>query len=186
MFILWGLGLLVSVFVIALVVLAFVPTSFTVRREIIINRPTHEVFDYLRNLKNQPAFSMWSQLDPAMEKSFRGTDGTAGSIYAWSSQEKNVGMGELEVKALEANRRIELEIRFTKPFVSADPTVIEFEALDPARTRVMQAYFGKMPYPMNVLCRTISKTIGEGMDTSFQSLKLILEGHAPSTNVGHP
>lgn len=186
MYILWGLGFLVSLLAIALLIPAFLPKTFAVRREVIINRPMDEVFDYLKNLRNQPAFSMWSQLDPAMEKTFRGTDGAAGSVYSWSSQEKNVGMGELEVKAIEANRQIELEIRFTKPFVSNAPTVIEFEAIDAGRTRVMQTYFGKMPYPMNALCRSISKTIGEGMDTSFQNLKRLLEGNAPSTNVGHP
>lgn len=175
---LWAVGLLIFVLVVTLVVFACLPKTFTVRREVTIDRPTQDVFDYLRNLRNQPDFSMWSQIDPRMEKTFRGTDGAVGSIYAWNSTEKNVGIGELEVKALETNRRIELEIRFTKPFVSTDPTVIELESIAPGRTRISQSYFGKIPFPMNALCMVVSKTIGDGMDTSLQNLKRLLESNS--------
>jgi uncharacterized protein YndB with AHSA1/START domain len=179
MYILWGVGLLAGGIAIALIVLAFLPKTFTVQREVTIDRPANEVFDYLKDLRNQSEFSMWSQLDPRMDKTFRGTGGTVGSVYAWSSNERNVGIGELEVKALEENRRIELEIRFTKPFVSTDPTVIELESIDTGRTRIMQTYYGKMPYPMNALCPVISKSIGDGMDSTFKNLRRVLDNKTP-------
>ena len=174
-YILWGFSLLAGGIAAALLVIALLPETFTVEREVTIDRPVDEVFDYLSHLRNQPNFSMWSQLDPQMESTFRGTDGTAGSIYAWNSNDSNVGAGELEVIGLEDNRRIELEIRVTRPFVSTDPTIIEFEAIDAGRTSVKQTYFGKMPYPMNALCSVVSTTIGDGMDTTLQNLKRQLE-----------
>jgi uncharacterized protein YndB with AHSA1/START domain len=180
MFILWGIGLLVGAIAIVLIVLAFLPRTFSVEREVTIARPAIEVYDYLKNLRNQPEFSTWSQLDPKMEKAFRGVDGSVGSVYAWSSNEKNVGIGELEVKSLEKNRRIEFEIRFTEPFVSTNPTVIELESIDTGETRVVQTYYGKMPYPMNALCSAIGKTIGDGMDSSLTNLKRILENRTTS------
>ncbi len=180
MYLLWGFGLLAGGIAIAMIVLGFLPKTFTVQREVTIDRPANEVFDYLKDLRNQPEFSMWSQLDPQMDKTFRGKDGSVGSVYAWSSNEKNVGIGELEVKGLEENRRIELEIRFTKPFVSTDPTVIELESIGTGRTRIMQTYYGKMPYPMNALCSVIAKTIGDGMDSSFRNLRRVLEDKSGS------
>lgn len=180
MYILWGIGLLASVIAITLIVMVLLPRAFTVEREITIARPAKEVYDYLKNLRNQPEFSTWSQLDPKMEKAFRGVDGSVGSVYAWSSNEKNVGIGELEVKSLEKNRRIEFEIRFTKPFVSTNPTVIELESIDNGETRIMQTYYGNLPYPMNALCSVIAKTIGDGMDSSLTNLKRVLENRKSS------
>lgn len=174
-YVVWGLSILLGVIIVALAVVALLPRTFTVQREVTIDQPVGEVFAYIRNMRNQPEFSTWSQLDPKMDKSFRGDDGEVGSVYAWSSSEENVGVGELEVTSIDEDRRIELQIRFAKPFVSSDPTVIEFEAIDPGQTKVKQTYFGKIPFPMNAFCSIASRTIGDGMDASFQNLKRLLE-----------
>ena len=47
------------------------------------------------------------------------------SVYAWNSDEETVGVGELQVKSLERDHRIEFENRLTKRFVSTDPTIVE-------------------------------------------------------------
>ena len=44
-------------------------------REIVINKPIGEVFNYIKYLKNQQQYSKWASLDPAMKNEFRGTDG---------------------------------------------------------------------------------------------------------------
>jgi hypothetical protein len=50
-----------------------------------------------------------------MKKEFRGTDGTDGFVYAWDGN-KNAGSGEQEIKRITDGDRIDLEIRFARPF----------------------------------------------------------------------
>ena len=64
-----GFGLLVGGIVVALAVIAFLLRTFSVSRGVTIDGSANEVFDYLKNLCNQPEFSIWSQLDPKIDKS---------------------------------------------------------------------------------------------------------------------
>jgi len=73
------LGIL-GIIVLLLVVALFVKKEYAVEREIAINKPKQEVFDYVKFLKNQDNFSVWAQTDPNMKKDFRGTDGTVGVV----------------------------------------------------------------------------------------------------------
>ncbi len=80
--ILIGIGALIAVL---LIVALFVKKEYTIEREITINKPKTEVFNYVKHLKNQDNYSKWVMQDPGMKKEFRGTDGTVGFVYAWDS-----------------------------------------------------------------------------------------------------
>ena len=70
--ILIGLAILVaSPFIAAL----FIKTDFAVEREVIINKPKNDVFNYVRYLKNHANFSKWATMDPQMKKEYKGIDG---------------------------------------------------------------------------------------------------------------
>jgi predicted ATP-grasp superfamily ATP-dependent carboligase len=66
----------------------FVKREYTVEREIIINKPKQQVFEYVKRLKNQDKYSKWATMDPKMKKEYTGTDGTVGFISAWDSENK--------------------------------------------------------------------------------------------------
>ncbi|HRB79300.1 MAG TPA: hypothetical protein PKY86_03745 [Niabella sp.] len=67
------LGFLV---LILLVVALFVSKDMKANREIVINKPKAEVFNFIKMLKNQNSFSKWGKMDPNMKIEYRGTDGT--------------------------------------------------------------------------------------------------------------
>ena len=154
---------------------AFVPRSFTVEREVTINRPREEVFDYLKHLKNQEQWSKWARLDPAAKKSYRGTDGTVGFVSAWESTSSDVGTGEQEIKAIREGERLDVEIRITQPFQSTDPAYTLTESVSDGVTRVKSGYLGKMNYPMNLLCPSVEAKIGADMAEGLSTLKGVLE-----------
>ncbi len=53
---------------------------------------------------------------PGYEKrSFTGTDGTPGFIYAWDGN-KEAGEGAQEIKSVNENERVDIEVRFIRPF----------------------------------------------------------------------
>jgi uncharacterized protein YndB with AHSA1/START domain len=169
----------VAVVALVLLVTALLPRTFAVERDVVIERPGAEVFDYLRHLKHQPEFSKWSRIDPAMTTTLRGTDGAVGCVYAWSSDHPDVGAGELEITSLDPGKRLAMEIRITKPFRSTDPTSITLEPDGDGRTRVRQVYHGKMPYPMNLMCSVACRAVGDGMEESLRNLKGVLERKRP-------
>lgn len=76
--------LFVIVAVVSLVLIAalFVKNDYTIEREVAINKPAAEVFDYIRYVKNQEHYNKWVMMDPDMKKEFKGSDGSIGFVYA--------------------------------------------------------------------------------------------------------
>lgn len=69
----------------------------------------------MKLLKNQDNFRVWFSKDPAIKKTFSGTDGTVGAVAGWDSKNQNVGVGEQEIKKIVKGERIDSELRFKVP-----------------------------------------------------------------------
>jgi len=171
--------LLVIVVLIAIVLIlaAFTKKRYAVEREVVINKPKQEVFDYIKLLKNQDNYSKWAIMDPAMKKTYTGTDGTVGFVSAWDSDKKDVGKGEQEIKKIAEGEKIDFELRFYKPFESTEQAYMQTEAVSPTSTKVKWGFNGHMNYPMNLmlLCMDFEKMIGNDLQTGLTNLKSNLE-----------
>lgn len=162
---------------IALITALFVKREYSVEREVVINKPKQEVFEYIKYLKNQDNYSKWNQLDPGMKKSYQGTDGTPGFVYAWESKQDNVGKGEQEIKNIVKGERIDFEVRFKEPIESTSPIYMKTEQVSDGQTKVKWGMKGRMPYPMNLMCLFIDMEamIGNDLQTGLSNLKQVLE-----------
>lgn len=172
--ILLGLGILLAI---PLVTALFVKQDYKVETQVVIQQPAQVVFDYIRFLGNQDNFSVWAALDPNMQKSYRGVDGTVGFVSAWQSDNPDVGSGEQEIKAIQEGQRIDFELRFYQPFESVSPAYMTTEAIAPEQTRVSWGFAGHMPYPMNLmlLVMDVETIIAADLQQGLDNLKLILE-----------
>jgi len=168
---------IVGLVVFALVVALFTKKEYGVIREVTINKPKSEVFDYVKLLKNQENFSVWAHRDPNMKKQYRGTDGTTGFISEWDSQMKDVGKGEQEIKKIIDGERIDYELRFIEPFSSTSFAYITFDGVSEAQTKVKWGFTGKMKYPTNLFLLTMDMEgmIGKDFQDGLNKLKTILE-----------
>lgn len=160
--------------VIVLITALFVKKSYNVEREITINKPVPEVFAYIKQIKNQDHYNKWVMTDPSMKKEFKGTDATVGFIYAWDGN-KDAGKGEQEIKKIDENKRIDMEIRFEKPMEGISQSYMTTEAVAENQTKVKMAFSSKVPYPMNIMCLFIDNMLGKDMETTLGNLKTILE-----------
>ena len=169
--------LIVVIIIIAipLIIALFVKKEYSIQREITINKPQQEVFNYVKYLKNQDNYSKWVMTDPAMKKDFRGTDGTEGFVYAWDSKNKNAGKGEQEITKIMEGKRLDIEVRFEKPFEGIATTPIETEEISENETKVKWRMNGKNKYPMNFMNLFMDKMLGSDLETSLTNLKGILE-----------
>ncbi len=172
--ILIAVGILIAV---PLIVSLFVKKDYEVEREITIDKPKEDVFDYVKFLKNQDNYSKWATMDPDMKKTYRGTDGTVGFISAWESNNKDVGKGEQEIKKITEGERIDFELRFFEPFESTEPAYMTTESVSENQTKVKWGFSGHMDYPMNImmLFMDFEKMIGDDLDTGLKNLKSVLE-----------
>ena len=163
----------ISIIVLLLIIALFVKKEYAVEREITINKPSEEVFNYVKYLKNQDNYSKWVMMDPAMKKDFRGTDGAEGFVYAWDSKE--AGKGEQEIKKITDGKQLDIEIRFEKPFAGrADVHMITEEAA-PNQTKIKWGMNGKNKYPMNIMNLFMDNMLGKDLNKSLATLKGILE-----------
>jgi hypothetical protein len=166
-------GLLIAI---PLILALFVRSDYAVEREVLIERPKQEVFDYIRYLKNQDNFSVWAARDPDMVQQFRGIDGTVGFISAWEGND-DVGKGEQEIVGISEGDRIDYVLRFIEPFEgNADASLIT-EDVGGNRTRVTWTFSSSMPYPFNLmlLVMDLDNLLGDDLQTGLDNLKAILE-----------
>jgi hypothetical protein len=159
-----------------LIIPLFTRKEYAIEREITINRPLQDVFNYLKHLKNQDNFSKWVMTDPDMKKEFRGTDGTLGFVYAWDGN-KQAGAGEQEIIKIAEGNRLDIEVRFLRPFAGIAKTPFITEAISADQTKVKWGMSSKMNYPANIMLIFMNpdKILGNDLEISLKTLKGILE-----------
>ncbi len=170
LYIFLGLGLII----ILLAVTA--KKSYRVSRSILIQKPAAQVFEYLKYLKNQDEWSPWERKDPNMKKSYKGIDGEPGFISRWEGN-KDVGIGEQELKAIEPGKRVESELRFLKPFKSTSDAWLKVSTPNPGITEVEWGFTGENTFPFSIMSHFVSmdKMIGKDFEEGLQNLKERLE-----------
>ncbi|MBL7922233.1 MAG: SRPBCC family protein [Bacteroidia bacterium] len=168
------LGSIAGLIVLFLIAALFVKKESVIERDIIINKPKAEVFNYVKYIKEQDKFNKWVMADPDMRKEFKGVDGTVGFIYAWDSNAKG-GKGEQEIKGLAEGERVDLEIRFEKPFKGISDSIIHTRAISADQTKVIWIFKSNSKYPVNLMSAMLEGVLGKDLDKSLNNLKRILE-----------
>lgn len=166
-----------GIVILALIVALFVKKDYAVERQITVNKPEQEVFDFIKHIKNQDQYSVWNNMDPAMKKKYTGTDGTVGFISAWESDNKNVGKGEQEITNIKEGDRIDMKLRFKEPFEAEDDAYMATEAMGANQTNVKWGFKGKMTYPMNLmlLFMNMEEMLGKDLQGGLEKLKTVME-----------
>lgn len=168
------LACIAAVIALVLIVALFMRRKHYVKREIVISAPRQEVFDYIRFLKNQDSFNKNAMAGGNRHREYRGTDGTAGFVYAWKG-DKNAGEGEKEIIEIVDGKRMEAEIRFVKPMEVSARIVMETESLPDNTTKVSWSNAGMLRYPINIMIPMMERMLPKDMDASLVLLKGILE-----------
>lgn len=166
-----------AIIVIALITALFIKQEMNAEREIVINKPKQDVFNYIKQLKNQNEYSKWSGMDADMKKEYHGTDGTVGFVSAWNSDNSDVGKGEQEIKKITEGERVDYELRFIKPMESTSTAYMSTESITDSTTKVKWGFAGKMNYPFNIfkLFMDVEKSLGDDFSTGLTNLKNKLE-----------
>ena len=174
----WILIVVVILVGVPLIVAIFVKKDFAVVREVTVNKPKQEVFDYIKLISNQNKFNVWIKKDPNAVMESTGTDGTVGYISKWDSKVKEVGKGEQEITSIKEGDSLNMALHFYKPMDSKATAFYNTEAIGANQTKVKWGFNGKMAYPMNfmLLFVDMDKMLGKDLQAGLDNLKTNMDG----------
>jgi hypothetical protein len=169
------LGLIAAIIAGILIIALFMKKDYSISSEIVINRPKSVVYDYIKNIRNQENYSKWVMADPNVKLAYKGTDGTVGFISSWASEMKNVGVGEQEITNMVEGEKLDMEIRFEKPFKGVSTANTSLVAINENQTKYTNTFNTHSPYPMNIMAPMMKKMLTKDMDETSSRLKAVLE-----------
>ncbi len=169
-----SIGLAIVVAVIAILGI-IAPKEMHIEKEIVINKPKDQIYNYLKVLRNGEKWEPWGEKDANIKREYRGAEGTVGSVVSWAGN-KDVGVGEQEITGLLDNR-IDLVMRFKQPIESVDTGYYIFEPVSPAQTKVKWGMTGHSKFPFNIFCFVFNMkgTVEKEFEKGLANLKSILE-----------
>src|SRR5260221_894777 len=91
------------------------PDTFRVERSITIAAPAQTIFRLIDDFHAWGLWSPYEKLDPAMTRTYVGSESGLGAVYAWESKGK-AGAGRMEIVRSTASTRIVIQLDFFKPF----------------------------------------------------------------------
>lgn len=147
---------------IVLIIAAILPKTFHAGSEIIVNKNSSEVFDYIKQIKKQGEYDNWSRQDPNIQKEYIGEDGTVGFTYLWKSDK--VGNGKQVITKVEDGKLVEMNIYFNDSD-EANKSFLAVDSIAPNQSKVTWEIDGKIPFPFNLftLFYDMSQDFNEGL-----------------------
>jgi uncharacterized membrane protein len=144
---------------VALIAALFVKKEYALAKEITINKPKQQVYDYISLLKNQNNYGTWFKADPKMKQTYTGTDGTVGYVSAWESETMKTAMlfkGFIDFKS-EAS--------------------MDLKSVNDSVTNVNWTMSGSTPWPFNLMnvFMNMEDAVGKDYTQGLANLKSILE-----------
>ena len=112
---------------------------------------------------------------PKYEEGYRGTDGAPGFVYAWDSQDKNVGAGEQEIKSIVPDKRVDFDLRFERPMKNTAASSFVLDEMAPQQTKVKWDFRGGMKFPMSLFGFIFKGILGKQLQHGLDNLKKVLE-----------
>lgn len=155
---------------ILLLIAAVLPKTFHAGSELIINRSSNEVFDYVKQIKKQGEYDNWSRQDPNIQKEYSGEDGTVGFMYAWKSDK--VGDGKQVITNVIDGKRVEMDLYFNGEG-EANKSFIAVDSIAHNQSKVSWEIDGKIPFPFNIF--TLFYDMNEDFKQGLVNMKANLE-----------
>ena len=127
---------------VVLILAATKPDTFGVQRSTTVKAPPEKIFALINDFHQWGSWSPYEHKDPAMKRTFSGTESGKGAVYAWDG-DKNVGSGRMEILEASAPSKIVIKLDFFTPFEAHNTA--EFTMLpqdDVTKTHMAHAWTG--------------------------------------------
>jgi uncharacterized protein YndB with AHSA1/START domain len=160
---------------VVLILAATKPNTLRVQRATSIRAPADRIFPLINDFHQWRTWSPWEDKDPALKRTYSGTESGKGAVYAWDGN-RNVGSGQMEILEAQVPSKITIKLDFFKPFEGhntaeftmlpqGDVTNLTWTMVGPAvfMSKVMQVF-------MN-----LDNMIGRDFEAGLANLKKLAE-----------
>ncbi len=167
---------IIGLVAVVLLIAAVMPKNFKIEKEITINKPRSEVFSYLKDIKNDVNWNPWMKKDANMKVEYKGKEGEVGFVQSWSSENKEVGVGEAEIVGITDDSKIDMVLRFKEPMQAINQASFTTESVGGGdQTRVIWTMTGRTNFPFNLVCFFMQKQVNQEFINGLNNLKEIVE-----------
>ena len=152
------------------------PGTFTVQRSTTVHAPAPQVEEEIVDFHRWPAWSPWEGLDPQLARSYTGPAQGPGSVYEWTGNRK-AGAGRMQITDVSPGSRVEIDLRFLKPFKSRSTTVFSLQPHDDGSTTVTWTMTGPRTLGVKAmsLFTSMDKLVGGDFEKGLARLKDVAE-----------
>ncbi len=152
----------------------FKPSKFRIERSAKINAPAEKIHALLANFRKWGGWSPWEELDPDMQRTFKGPEEGVGAGYAWEG--KKAGSGNMLITKSNPASGISLDLNFSKPIKANNLTDFTLTP-DGGGTRVVWAMHGPQPFMQRLFGAVFNmdKMVGKDFEKGLAKLKALAE-----------
>ena len=153
------------------------PASFAIQRSAVMQAPAEAVFPLINDFHQWTKWSPWENRDPALKRTYSGTESGKGAVYAWDGN-KNVGSGRMEILDASSPSKITIKLDFLKPFEAHNTAEFTFvPERDASATNVIWVMRGPSSFMSKVMqvFMDFDKMIGRDFETGLANLKTLAE-----------
>jgi hypothetical protein len=160
---------------VVLILAATKPDTFTVQRAATMKAPPERIFALVDDFHQWGAWSPWEHKDPAMRRTYSGTERGQGAVYAWDGN-RNVGSGRMEILEARVASRIVIKLDFLSPFEAHNTA--EFTMLPQGdATSLTWRMYGPAPFMARIMHVFINmdRMVGKDFEIGLANLKQAAE-----------
>ena len=151
------------------------PDTFRIQRAAVMNAPAEKIFPLIADFHQWLDWSPWDGRDPALKRTYSGTERGKGAVYAWDGN-KNVGSGRMEILEASSPSKVVIKLDFLKPFEAHNTA--EFTMLPQGgATNVIWVMHGPAPFMSKVMqvFMNMDRMIGKDFEAGLSNLKVVSE-----------
>jgi hypothetical protein len=166
---------LAIIIAIVLILASNKPDTFRIQRAAVMNAPAEKIFPLIADFHQWLDWSPWEGKDPALKRTYSGTERGQGAVYAWDGN-KNVGSGRMEILEASSPLKVVIKLDFLKPFEAHNTA--EFTMLPQGgATNVIWVMHGPAPFMSKVMqvFMNMDRMIGKDFEAGLTNLKAVSE-----------
>ena len=158
------------------------PNTYHVERSATVHAAPSVVYDQVNDFRRWEAWSPWEKIDPAMKRSFAGSESGKDAIYSWAGNDK-VGEGRMTIVESESPSHVGIRLDFIKPWTETCEVGFAL-APEGENTKVTWSMDGRHNYTSKVMCvfMDMDKMIGNDYEKGLDQLKNVAEAEPGSAS----
>ncbi|KQC00239.1 SRPBCC family protein [Pedobacter sp. Hv1] len=99
------------------------PKTYSVNRSAVINAPDSVIYKNIADFNEFLKWNPWAKMEPTAKTTISGPVAQPEHLYQWEGKE--TGSGQMKITGVEANKSVNIELKFIKPFESLANTNFE-------------------------------------------------------------